>query len=110
MGAVSGDKTKCECRPTEKVPDFPDSVHWPAVPLHPGTACTGGKVWSECAGCDFTCDGRDEAPCRDQCYPKCACPAEAPYWVGDVTKGEAECRTKAWCDASKRAPAFQTRR
>ena len=115
MGAVSGDRTQCECRPTQKVPDFPDVLAPTPAPNNPGLACYGGKVWTECASCDFHCGGLDNQPCDPDadCRGRCACPPSAPYWEGDIGHAfgsgkEMRCRTRAWCDLHRPLP--KTRR
>ena len=99
MGVVSGDRTKCECKPTHAVPDWPPRPTRLDKPL----ACPGGKVWSSCAGCDIPCSGRpNTAGCESQCKQRCACPPGRPYWhdVGVKEHGGGttfRCLTQAQC-------------
>jgi hypothetical protein len=88
MGAVSGDVSKCECRPTEHVPDFP------ATQDNMAAECTGGRTWNPCGKCIKTCTHRtcvklDKAACN----PRCECPSYAPFWHNGQCLKSAECPT-----------------
>jgi hypothetical protein len=86
MGAVSGDTNKCECRPTEHVPDFPATQDGMAV------ECTGGRTWNPCAKCKKTCSRRNcVQDFSTTCSPRCECPSYAPYWHNGQCLKEVEC-------------------
>jgi len=44
--------------------------------------CKGGREWTECGGCVWTCTNLHlrHLPCATKCYRECHCPAKTPIW------------------------------
>lgn len=71
--------------------DTPAVIETAAAVEQPRRACTGGRVWSECARpCDATC-GVPTPICAAVCVARCHCPAGRPIWDGQRCIAEADC-------------------